>query len=152
MRTIFSVLVMMLSMTAWAGEAEPEIDPAIEPRFKALTSELRCLKCQNQTIFDSKAGLADDLRKQITDQINAGKSDDEIVDYLVARYGEFVRYKPAMTGATLLLWFGPFLLMVIGVVVLIIQMKKRRQIVTEAPLSDEERQRVAALLKNKRGE
>ncbi len=149
-------LIALLSLCSasllQAKEAAPVEDPAIEERFKALTLELRCLKCQNQTIYDSKAGLADDLRSLIRKQIYEGKSDEQIVDHLVARYGDFVRYRPQVGGKTMMLWLGPFLLMLIGFVVLFIQMRKRRQKIQDAPLSDEELQRVTALMKQGGGE
>ena len=150
---VFLFLVLLLNGVAiFAKDAEPMEDPAIEGRFKSLTSELRCLKCQNQTIYDSKAGLADDLRKQIRSQINAGKTDAEIVDYMVARYGEFVRYRPAVNRTNVLLWAGPALLILIGFVVLFVQLRKRKAKLNDAPLNDEENQRVAALLREKVGE
>lgn len=152
MRVVVLLIMLLGGFAASAKEAEPMEDPAIEGRFKHLTSELRCLKCQNQTIYDSKAGLADDLRKQIRNQINAGKTDAEIVDYMVARYGDFIRYRPAMDAKNVLLWVGPGLLMVIGFAVLFVQLRKRRAKLVDAPLNDEEHQRVEALIKNKVGE
>ncbi len=150
---IFLILFgLVMAAPLLANDAQPLVDPAIEERFKALTLELRCLKCQNQTIFDSKAGLADDLRKQIRDQMHEGKSDEQIVDYLVARYGDFVRYRPPLKPATVLLWFGPALLFVVGVTVLIIQLRKRRKLVDDTPLSDEERERVQMLLGRQTGD
>jgi cytochrome c-type biogenesis protein CcmH len=101
--------------TAYAGEAKPmSEDPALEARLKAMSQELRCLVCQNSTLADSDAPLAEDLRKEIRTQMRAGKSDQEIVDYLVARYGDFVRYRPPVNNATAILWFGPFFLLLIG--------------------------------------
>lgn len=125
-RFIFLLLFIFFGSLAQANEAELIEDPAIKDRFKAVASELRCLKCQNQTIYDSKAGLADDLRKQIRTQIYAGKSDSEIVDYMVSRYGDFVRYKPAMDSKNMLLWVGPFIFMLIGAVMLVRYVKIRR--------------------------
>lgn len=152
MRIVVLLIILLSGFAAFAKEAEPMEDPAIEGRFKSLTSELRCLKCQNQTIYDSKAGLADDLRKQIRNQIHAGKTDAEIVDYMVARYGDFIRYRPAMDAKNVMLWVGPGLLMVIGFGVLFIQLRKRRAKILDAPLNDEEHHRVEALIKNKVGE
>lgn len=136
----------------FADTAEPAIDPAIEERFRNLTSELRCVKCQNQTIYDSGAGVAEDLRRQVKEQINSGKTDEEIVDYMVARYGDFVRYRPPFNAETALLWVGPFLLLFTGITVLIIQVRKRRQQVVDTPLSDEERERVRTLLSGEAGD
>jgi cytochrome c-type biogenesis protein CcmH len=151
-RLLIGLLLALISLPLAAEKAEPVEDPAIEERFKALTSELRCLKCQNQTIYDSKAGLADDLRRQIRDQIYEGKSDQQIVDYLVARYGDFVRYRPAMKGSTLFLWIGPFIFLIIGVVVLIVQLRKRRKLISDEPLSQEDHQRAEALIKSQGGD
>ncbi|MEK6748088.1 MAG: cytochrome c-type biogenesis protein [Pseudomonadota bacterium] len=146
------VLLSVLSGTynVYAGEAQPMEDPAIEDRFKKLTLELRCLKCQNQTIYDSKAGLAEDLRTQIRDQIHQGKSDQDIVDYMVARYGNFVRYRPPMTVATFMLWVGPFLLFGVGIGMLIYQMRKRRQLVKDAPLDAQQQQRAQSILRGEK--
>ncbi len=148
---IFGLLVwcFLIGVAAQAKEATPNEDPVIKERFKALTSELRCLKCQNQTIYDSKAGLADDLRKQIRTQINAGKSNDEIIEYMVDRYGDFIRYRPAMNAETILLWFGPFLLLFAGAGILLYQLRKRKMLITDAPLSEEENMRLNKLLEEK---
>jgi len=135
-RNILFLCVFLLGYSASVfAKTEPLEDPAIQDRFKALTSQLRCLKCQNMTIYDSQAGLADDLRKQIRDQMHEGKTDDQIVAYLVARYGDFVRYKPPMETKTVLLWAGPFLFMLIGGVMLIRYIKIRRK---ETGTADEE--------------
>ena len=135
---------------SYAKEAQLNEDPEIKDRFKHLTSELRCLKCQNQTIWDSKAGLADDLRKQIRTQIYAGKSDDEIVQYMVDRYGEFVRYSPSITVKNVLLWVGPFLFMALGGFMLIryIKIRKAEASVEEDVLSEEDRNRAQEILKD----
>jgi cytochrome c-type biogenesis protein CcmH len=94
--------------------SEPSLDPAFETRVHALAEQLRCLVCQNQTIADSNAPLAQDLRNQVREQLRAGRSEREILDYMSARYGDFVRYKPPVQGNTALLWGGPALLGAIG--------------------------------------
>lgn len=152
MRLVILLILLLSGFTALAKEAEPMEDPAIEGRFKHLTSELRCLKCQNQTIYDSKAGLADDLRKQIRNQLHAGKTDAEIVDYMVARYGDFIRYRPSTSGKNIFLWIGPGIFMLAGFTILYFQLRKRRSKIVDTPLNDEENQRVSALIKNKVGE
>ena len=97
---------------SFAGQAIPLAqDPVLEARLKAMSQELRCLVCQNSTLADSDAPLAEDLRKEIRIQMHAGKTDAEIIDYLVARYGDFVRFRPPVNNATAILWFGPFLLL-----------------------------------------
>jgi cytochrome c-type biogenesis protein CcmH len=116
---------MFISSTVLAGEAKPLAeDPALEARLKAMSQELRCLVCQNTTLADSSAPLAEDLRKEIRTLMRQGKSDKEVVDYLVARYGDFVRYRPPVNNSTALLWFGPFLLLIIGGFVLFRVLKK----------------------------
>jgi cytochrome c-type biogenesis protein CcmH len=123
---ILIFLLMQMFAMAYAGQAKPLADdPALEARLKAMSQELRCLVCQNSTLADSDAPLAEDLRKEIRVQMRAGKSDQEIVDYLVARYGDFVRYRPPVNSNTMLLWFGPFLLLLIGGFVLYRALKKQ---------------------------
>ena len=124
MKKLF-ILFILLANTAFAGDAKPLADdPVIEARLKAMSSELRCLVCQNTTLADSTAPLAEDLRKEIREQLRAGKSDQEVIDYLVARYGDFVRYRPPVNNETALLWFGPFILLIIGGLVLYRVLKK----------------------------
>ena len=119
------VLLLILPLLAM-GEAKPlGDDPAVEARLKALSQELRCLVCQNQTLADSAAPLAEDLRQEIREQIAKGMSDKEITDYLVARYGNFVRYRPPVESQTLLLWVGPSLLLIAGFTVLWLTLRKR---------------------------
>ncbi len=137
------LLVPQLSL---AVQSEFDLDPEQEDRFRELTKELRCPKCQNQSIFDSHAGVAADLRREIIRQIREGKSNEEIVEYMVARYGDFVRYRPAFDGRTALLWIGPFVLMAVGAGVLVWQIRKRRRLADAASLDEAQRARVRALL------
>jgi cytochrome c-type biogenesis protein CcmH len=113
-----------------------------------LTQELRCPKCQNQDIADSNAPIAADLRREIFRMLGEGKDNQQIVDFMVDRYGEFVRYKPALTARTWLLWFGPGALLVVGVgvILLIVRRRKHSGADTEPELSPEERTRLATLL------
>ena len=124
-------------------------DDAERARFRELTQELRCPKCQNQDIADSNAPIATDLRREIYRMLGEGKSNQQIIDFMVDRYGDFVRYKPALTGKTAVLWFGPLALLVGGVVLIGVIVGRRRR-VSQAEgadsLSAEERQRLAALL------
>lgn len=133
-----------------AIEAHTFRDEAERARFAELTRELRCPKCQNQDIADSNAPIAADLRKEIYRLLEDGRSNREIVDYMVDRYGEFVRYKPSLTARTWLLWFGPAGLLVIGGAVIALIVRRRRHADAHAPatLSDEERKRLADLLDN----
>jgi cytochrome c-type biogenesis protein CcmH len=119
------ILLLLVVSTAFAGEAKPLAeDPVLEARLKAMSQELRCLVCQNQTLADSSAPLAEDLRREIRTQMRDGKTDQEVIDYLVARYGDFVLYRPPVNNETALLWFGPFFLLIIGGFVLYRVLKK----------------------------
>ena len=146
---VLIVLAIALSpILLLAADAVPtEKDPVAAARAVALSEKLRCLVCQNQTIADSNAELAADLRRQIKEQIAAGKSDKEIVDYMVARYGDFVLYQPPVKSTTLLLWSGPALLVLIGFIVLARTVRTRRAALEASPLSAEERERAARLLR-----
>ena len=119
-------------------------DPALERRVTRLAHELRCLVCQNQTIADSNAPLAVDLRNQIREQLAAGKSERDVIDFMVQRYGDFVLYRPPFKATTVLLWAGPFLFMVAGLVFLVRLLRRRR--VPEPQLSEAERAQAARLL------
>ena len=131
---------------ALAAEAAPAAaDPALEKRVMAVSEELRCLVCQNQTIADSNAPLAVDLRDQVREKLRAGMSKDDIVEYMVARYGDFVRYRPPLKATTWFLWFGPLLLLVAGVLVLVRRLRVRRR-EAEPDLNEAERARAASLL------
>jgi cytochrome c-type biogenesis protein CcmH len=122
---LFTFSFLQMGNVAVAGEAKPLVeDPVLEARLKAMSHELRCLVCQNQTLSDSNAPLAEDLRKEIRAQMREGKTDQEVIDYLVARYGDFVRYRPPVNNSTALLWFGPFLILIIGGFVLYRVLKK----------------------------
>src|SRR5205814_6575570 len=115
---LFISLVICFATVTLAKEAKPAEDPQIEQRMRALTEQLRCLVCQNETLADSRADLADDLRREIREQMKAGKSDQEIIAFLTQRYGDFVLYRPRVRPVTYLLWFGPFVLLVGGMLVL----------------------------------
>ena len=112
-----------------------------------ISEELRCLVCQNESLAASRADLAQDLRREIREQIGQGRSDQEILDFMVGRYGDFVRYRPPLKGTTLFLWFGPFLLLAAGVAALVLYLRRRGKRVVETGLSAEEQQKVDALLK-----
>jgi cytochrome c-type biogenesis protein CcmH len=119
-------------------------DPVLERRVTNLSHELRCLVCQNQTLADSNAPLAIDLRNQIREQLAAGKSERDVVDFMVARYGDFVLYRPPLRGSTILLWAGPFAFVVVGFTLLVRVLRRRR--IAAPQLSDAERSRAAKLL------
>jgi len=118
---------------AQAKEAELlAANPEIEARMLAITAELRCLVCQNQTVADSHSGLAGDLRQQVRELLAKGKSDDEVRDYMTQRYGDFILYKPPVRASTWLLWFGPGILAVIGLMVLVHILRSRARMSPEA--------------------
>jgi len=131
--SIAGSLLLMFFATAFAKEAVPEAaDPALEARMMRVTSELRCLVCQNQTIADSHADLAVDLRNQVREQLRAGRSDAEIIDYMTARYGDFVLYRPPFKPITVLLWLGPALMLGGGLLVLALVLRRRSRLPQEA--------------------
>ena len=141
-----ALLLMLAHGAVLAGEAKPVAeDPALEQRVIAVASELRCLVCQNQTLADSNAPLAVDLRNQIRSQMAKGASERAVVDYMVARYGDFVLYRPPLKATTILLWCGPVLLALAGLAVLFVNLARRRR-AARAELSDEERARAQRLL------
>jgi cytochrome c-type biogenesis protein CcmH len=139
-------LAAALSQVAFAADAvSTEMDPLKAARAVKLADKLRCLVCQNQTIADSNAELANDLRGQIRELIAAGKSDDEILKYMSTRYGDFVLYDPPFKPTTTLLWAGPALLVFVGAAILIRNVR-RRQTAEAPPLTDDEHERAAQLL------
>ena len=118
---------------AWAKEATPvAADPALEARMMSLAVELRCLVCQNQTIADSNAGLAVDLRNQVRDMLRQGQDRDQIVAYMTDRYGDFVLYRPPLKESTALLWFGPAALLLGGLAVLVLVLRRRNRLAPDA--------------------
>ena len=138
MQVVRIICFLLLGFSAFADES------SIEKRTAALAQELRCLVCQNQTLADSNAPLAVDLRNQIREQLAAGKSERDVKDYMVARYGDFVLYRPPFNAVTLLLWIGPFLLLLFGFFLLFRKIKSKSDAATE--LSEAERARAARLL------
>ncbi|MBJ7536767.1 cytochrome c-type biogenesis protein [Marinomonas transparens] len=128
-RLLVLCLLLNLSSFAWAEEVMSFSSDLNQIRYQSLVNELRCPKCQNQNLADSGSGIAVDLREQVHQMIEDGKSDQEIVDYMVARYGEFVLYRPQHSSATFLLWYGPFILLAIGFTIfvsVIVRNRKRR--------------------------
>jgi cytochrome c-type biogenesis protein CcmH len=151
MKRLWMMLVLSLACGfAAANEAKPLAeDPVVEQRLIRISEDIRCLVCQNESLAGSRADLANDLRREIRKLIREGKTDAEITDFLVSRYGDFVLYRPPVKPLTWVLWFGPFLLL-LGGVVFLIRFLRQRQLahaaVAETPLSDEERRRAKALL------
>ena len=147
LKTILIVLIMAVTSTSFAKEAVPTAeDPELEKKVNEISAELRCLVCQNQTIADSHAALAVDLKNQVREMVREGKTRDDVVDYMVARYGDFVRYRPPVKPETYLLWIGPFLLLAGGIVLLMVNLKRRKAMVVDTPLSEEEHQKLDSIL------
>jgi cytochrome c-type biogenesis protein CcmH len=146
-RLATALMLALGPLAALAADAVPtEQDPVAAARAVKLSEKLRCLVCQNQSIAESNAELAVDLRRQINEQIAAGKTDEQIVSYMVARYGDFVLYQPPVKSTTLLLWVGPGLLVLLGFFVLARTLRARRGAAAVSELSEAERERVARLL------
>jgi cytochrome c-type biogenesis protein CcmH len=125
--------MLALPCTVRAKEAPPAAaDPVLEARVQRIAAELRCLVCQNQTIADSNADLAQDLRRQVREMIARGQTDAQIIDFMTARYGDFVLYRPPLRASTALLWFGPAALLIGGVIVLVIVLRRRSRMAPEA--------------------
>lgn len=144
-RYLIALLCSFLALPAHAGEAQPNAEnPEIEQRMNKLAEDLRCLVCQNESLAGSRADLAEDLRREIREQMQAGKNDKEVVDYLTSRYGDFVLYKPPFKPETLLLWLGPALFIAIGGTVWFVTLRRRRNLQT--PQIDEAARRQAAEL------
>jgi cytochrome c-type biogenesis protein CcmH len=144
-RKFFFSLLLLISIAAQAKEAPlAAANPELEKRVMALSEELRCLVCQNQTLADSHAELAIDLKNQVREKLASGMSDHDVINYMVERYGDFVLYRPPVKGITWLLWFGPFLLLIGGIAVLMLKLKRRSVPTDNMP--EEELQRAASLL------
>jgi cytochrome c-type biogenesis protein CcmH len=140
----FLAIFILGAPSSLAAEAAPAAeDPALEARVNALSAQLRCLVCQNQTIADSNAGLAVDLKNQVRERLKQGESESQIVDFMVARYGDFVLYKPPFKVTTLLLWIGPLLLVLTGLALLYRRLRSRHP---PSELSPADRERAARLL------
>jgi cytochrome c-type biogenesis protein CcmH len=150
--SLVRLLLCTLLVVAWPAGAVIETyefsDPALEERYQLLSAELRCPKCQNQNIADSNAPIAQDLRKLLHQQLEEGAGDEQILEYMVARYGEFVRYRPRFAGATAMLWLAPIILLLLGVAVVLLTLRGRRRVPSpdEAGLTVVDKQRVEELL------
>ena len=138
-RVACATALALAALVASAKEAAPEAaDPRLESRMTRITSELRCLVCQNQTIADSNAALAVDLRRQTREMLKQGKSDREVVEYMTARYGDFVLYRPPLQANTALLWFGPAAMLLAGAAVLVLVLRRRARMPAGAFEPDED--------------
>ncbi|MEQ9395439.1 cytochrome c-type biogenesis protein [Haliea sp.] len=144
--TALALWILLLALPAAAVIETYEFsEPELEKRYRQLSQELRCPKCQNQNIADSNAPISQDLRRLLHQQLEAGASDGEILEYMVARYGEFVRYRPAFNAATAILWLAPVLLLLGGAAGLLMLLRGRKQ--SPATLDSNDQARLTALLK-----
>lgn len=131
---LLAVVCLLVMVSAFAIDSEPPFsDPALQARYETLTHEFRCLVCQDETVADSNADLAADFRRQIHAMVAEGKSDAEIKDYMVKRYGDFVLYRPPLQSSTVFLWAGPFLLLLVGLSVIYLVVKRRATPQDETP-------------------
>ena len=154
MRRLVATLMLLMALAAPALAVQPDEmlkDPVLEARARHLSEGLRCLVCQNESIDDSNAPLARDLRLLIRERLKAGDSDNQVIDYLVARYGEFVLLKPRFEARTLILWLGPFAIFLVGIAIVWSRRSRPTSAATaEAALSAEEKSRLSRLLKSRR--
>ncbi|HEY2978445.1 MAG TPA: cytochrome c-type biogenesis protein [Burkholderiaceae bacterium] len=129
---------LLFAAAACAKDAAPAAaDPALEARMLSIAAELRCLVCQNQTIADSHAGLAEDLRRDIREQLARGATDEQVVQYMTDRYGDFIRYRPPLKGSTSVLWIGPAVLLAGGLLTLVLVLRRRARMQPERFEPDE---------------
>lgn len=148
MKHLFVLLCLVSSLSyVWSKEAAPLAeDPAIEQRMINISEEMRCLVCQNESLAGSRAELAQDLRNELRQLLKNGKSDDEIKEFMVTRYGDFVLYRPPVKRATWLLWGGPFVLLLLAILFLLKHLWEQTRVPEDAEMLDEEKQRVQRLL------
>ena len=147
MKLFFTALLFCLSLMSHAKVApNTSADPALEARMMVIAEELRCLVCQNETIAASNADLAVDLKNQIRIKLNEGQSQKQILDFMVQRYGDFVLYRPPLKTTTVLLWAGPFVLLGIALLMLVLNVRRRRRTVQPTALSDTDTAKAKALL------
>ena len=147
-RALAALLVALLvSLPALAVEPSEMLkDPALEARARTIGRALRCVVCQNQAVDDSSAEVAHDMRRAVRERLTAGDSDQQVYDFMVARYGDYVLLQPPFKSGTLILWLGAPLLLILAGGILLLMARRRRVLETVQPLSEEERRKVAALL------
>ena len=148
MKRLCASLLLALACTVAAAKDAPPVaeDPVVEKRLIAISEEMRCLVCQNESLAGSRADLAMDLRRELRTLIKEGKTDAEVKEFMVSRYGDFVLYRPPVKPTTWLLWLGPFALMIAGIAILVAYLRRRSRELSDAPLTEEDRQRADALL------
>ncbi len=146
-KRLFILMLLLAAGAGWAKDAAPLADdPVVEQRLIAISDEMRCLVCQNESLSGSRSELAQDLRRELRNQIRQGRTDAEIRDFMVSRYGDFVLYRPPVKPTTIALWAGPFVLMVAGVIVLLVYLRRRNRALDRNELTEDESRRAQALL------
>lgn len=145
----FLNLMPVNTSKAYAADTYVFNDEVMETRYKALVKELRCPKCQNQNLADSNSPIANDLRREVYELLQQGKADIEIVDFMVKRYGEFVLYRPKVSSLTYVLWFGPAVLLLIGIIIVVMVVRKKPIEKKSPALSAEQKAKLDQLLKDK---
>ena len=154
MRLMLAIAALLLGLGTTAVAVQPDEvlkNPALERRAREISSGLRCLVCQNQSIDDSDADLARDLRLLVRERLSAGDTDSQVRDFVVRRYGEFVLLRPALSGRTIALWFSPLLILIVGAAGIILVSRRRRVTGSAAPLDMDETRAVEDLLNNDKG-
>jgi cytochrome c-type biogenesis protein CcmH len=147
----FALMITLLSSLVLAAPVDTYVfkDKVTEIRFNALNKELRCPKCQNQNLADSNSPIAADLRREVYEMLQQGKADIEIVNFMVSRYGEFVLYRPRVSSLTYLLWYGPAGLLVVGVIVVVLVLRRKPVKNAQKPLSNDQKNKLDQILKHK---
>lgn len=145
---LFALLLATPALAVLPGERLD--DPALEARAREISRELRCQVCQNQSIDDSNAPLAADLRRLVRERLKSGDSNDQVIEYMTQRYGDYVLLRPPVRNDTLLLWFGPAIALVLAAAAIVLHFRRRRAAPDTAPLAPDEEQRLARLLDRER--
>jgi len=149
MKKTLLITLCIFNLGVFAKDAAPLADdPLTEQRLISISEEMRCLVCQNESLAGSRSDLANDLRREIRTLIKEGKSDDQIRNFMVERYGDFVLYRPPVKPITWLLWIGPFVILMIGIAGLFVYLRRRNSNVTNVTLSADDNKRLDALLEN----
>ncbi len=146
LKTLSMMVLLMLSPLANAVDARQMATAELQETYESINSELRCLVCQNQTIADSNAELAGDLRRQVAEMLQQGKSKQDIIDFMTQRYGDFVLYKPPFKGKTSLLWLAPGLFLVVGMVTVFFVVRRRKSASMQPIINDEQQKKISKLL------
>jgi len=153
MKKALLITLCIFNLGVFAKDAVPLADdPLTEQRLISISEEMRCLVCQNESLAGSRSDLANDLRREIRTLIKEGKSDDQIRNFMVERYGDFVLYRPPVKPITWLLWIGPFVILMIGIAGLFVYLRRRNSNVTNVTLSADDNKRLDALLENEKKE